>query len=78
MQATFGRRGRSAEFHGSHMGLYIIRLLRDQRYSYIYHPNDIDEFYDHENDPHQLCNLAILRCCTSGLTAKAFPSAGWS
>ena len=46
------------EFHGSHMGLYSMRLLRDDRYSYVYHTNDIDELYDHESDPHQLVNLA--------------------
>jgi arylsulfatase A-like enzyme len=46
------------EFHGSHMGLYSMRLLRDDRYSYVYHTNDIDELYDHESDPHQLKNLA--------------------
>ena len=47
-----------AQFHGSHMGLYSMRLLRDRRWSYIYHTNDIDELYDHDNDPHQLKNLA--------------------
>lgn len=47
-----------AQFHGSHMGLYSMRLLRDRRWSYIYHTNDIDELYDHENDPYQLKNLA--------------------
>lgn len=46
------------EFHGSHMGLYSMRLLRDDRYSFIYHTNDIDELYDHASDPHQLANLA--------------------
>lgn len=46
------------EFHGSHMGLYSIRLLRDDRFAYVYHPNDIDEFYDLQLDPHQLRNLA--------------------
>ena len=46
------------EFHGSHMGLYSMRLLADDRYSYIYHPNDIDEFYDHCTDPDELTNLA--------------------
>lgn len=46
------------EFRGSHMGLYSIRLLCDERYSYIYHPNDIDELYDHENDSYQLQNRA--------------------
>lgn len=46
------------EFHGSHMGLYSVRLLRDARWSYIYHTNDIDELYDHDADPWQLDNLA--------------------
>jgi arylsulfatase A-like enzyme len=44
------------EFHGSHMGLYSMRLLRNDRYSFIYHTNDIDELYDHETDPHELIN----------------------
>ncbi len=46
------------EFHGSHMGLYSMRLLTDDDFAYIYHTNDIDEFYDRRNDPHQLTNLA--------------------
>ena len=47
------------EFHGAHMGLYSMRLVRNRRYSYIYHPYDVDEFYDHEDDPHQLHNLTV-------------------
>ncbi len=47
-----------AQFHGSHMGLYSMRMLCNDRYSYIYHANDIDEFYDHEADPFELANLA--------------------
>ncbi len=46
------------EFHGSHMGLYSMRLLTDDDFSYIYHTNDIDEFYDRHGDPFQLTNLA--------------------
>lgn len=46
------------EFHGSHMGLYSMRLLRDERYAYVYHPNDEDELYDMAEDPWQLKNLA--------------------
>ena len=46
------------EFHGSHMGLYSLRLLADERYSYVYHTNDIDELYDHATDPGELRNLA--------------------
>ncbi|MEO1017761.1 MAG: sulfatase-like hydrolase/transferase [Pseudomonadota bacterium] len=46
------------QFHGSHMGLYSMRLLSNDDYAYIYHTNDIDELYDRRNDPHQLHNLA--------------------
>lgn len=46
------------EFHGSHMGLYSMRLLTTERWAYIYHTNDIDELYDRRNDPWQLENLA--------------------
>ncbi len=56
------------EFHGSHMGLYSMRLLRNDRYSYIYHTNDIDELYDHATDPHQLHNLVTDETAASVLT----------
>lgn len=46
------------QFHGCHMGLYTMRMLCNDRFSYIYHANDIDEFYDLEADPHELRNLA--------------------
>ena len=46
------------EFHGSHMGLYSMRLLTTEDYAYIYHTNDIDELYDRNSDPWQLTNLA--------------------
>jgi arylsulfatase A-like enzyme len=46
------------EFHGSHMGLYSMRLLTTDDYAYVYHTNDIDELYDRRADPWQLVNLA--------------------
>ena len=46
------------EFHGCHMGLYTMRMLQTDRWKYVFHTNDIDELYDHENDPHELINLA--------------------
>jgi arylsulfatase A-like enzyme len=46
------------QFHGSHMGLYTIRMLQTDRYKYVFHVNDIDELYDHENDPYELRNVA--------------------
>ncbi|MEM7775313.1 MAG: sulfatase-like hydrolase/transferase [Pseudomonadota bacterium] len=45
------------EFHGSHMGLYSMRLLTTDDYAYIYHTNDIDELYDRRADPWQMSNL---------------------
>lgn len=53
-----GRKDAFCEFHGSHMGLYSMRLLRTDRYAYVYQPNDIDELYDMQNDPWQMKNLA--------------------
>lgn len=47
-----------AEFHGSHMGLYSMRLLTTPDHAYVYHTNDIDELYDRRADPWQLDNLA--------------------
>ena len=47
-----------SEFHGSHMGLYSMRMIETERYKYIFHSNDIDELYDHDSDPHELKNLA--------------------
>jgi arylsulfatase A-like enzyme len=46
------------QFHGSHMGLYSMRLLTTAEWAYVYHPNDIDELYDRNADPWQLDNLA--------------------
>ncbi len=49
------------EFHGSHMGLYSMRLLTTERWSYVYHTNDIDELYDRRDDPFQMVNVAADR-----------------
>ena len=46
------------EFHGSHMGLYSMRLLTTEKFAYVYHTNDIDELYDRSADPWQLTNVA--------------------
>lgn len=46
------------EFHGSHMGLYSMRLLTTDNWAYVYHTNDIDELYDRRDDPWQMKNLA--------------------
>lgn len=45
------------EFHGCHMGLYTLRMLQTDRYKYIFHTSDIDELYDHQNDPFEIHNV---------------------
>jgi arylsulfatase A-like enzyme len=66
-----------AEFHGSHMGLYSLRLLRTPRYSYVYNPNDIDELYDNDSDPAQLVNLANAPECKPLLDILRRRMVGW-
>lgn len=46
------------QFHGSHMGLYTMRMLQTDRFKYVLHVNDIDELYDHDIDPYELHNMA--------------------
>jgi len=53
-------RGREAvfgEYHGDEMGLYSQRMVRTQRYKYVFNAPDIDELYDLRADPHELQNL---------------------
>ena len=44
------------EFHG-HRYLYSQRMVRWDRYKYIFNPSDYDELYDLANDPYEMNNL---------------------
>ncbi|QFU82471.1 sulfatase-like hydrolase/transferase [Natronorubrum aibiense] len=46
-----------AQYHGDEFGLYTQRMVRTDRYKYIYNGPDIDELYDLEADPSELTNL---------------------
>jgi len=37
---------------------FAIRAVRDRRFKYVWNPQDVDELYDLETDPHELRNLA--------------------
>lgn len=43
-------------YNGQQFGLYTQRCLRTKRYKYVWNTTDIDELYDLEKDPHELCN----------------------
>lgn len=45
-------------YHGGQFGLYSQRMLRDQRWKYVWNVTDQDELYDLQADPGELVNLA--------------------
>lgn len=46
-----------SQYFGTESGLYSCRMIRDQRYKFVYHPvGDRHEFYDLEADPGELRN----------------------
>jgi arylsulfatase A-like enzyme len=48
------------EFHGYEAALCTIRMIRTDRWKYVYNPCSVDELYDLESDPQELRNLAPL------------------
>ncbi|AXR80407.1 sulfatase-like hydrolase/transferase [Natrarchaeobaculum sulfurireducens] len=46
-----------AQYHGDEFGLYSQRMVRTDRYKYVYNGPDVDELYDLEADPAELQNL---------------------
>lgn len=46
------------EFNGYESTLITSRMIRNERWKYIYNPFDIDELYDLDSDPGELHNLA--------------------
>ena len=44
-------------FNGQQCGLYTQRMLRNNRWKYIWNTTDIDELYNLKDDPHELENL---------------------
>ncbi len=46
-----------AEYHGDEFGLYTQRMIRDDRYKFVYNGPDRNELYDTAADPAELQNL---------------------
>ncbi|MBT3375362.1 MAG: sulfatase-like hydrolase/transferase [Lentisphaerae bacterium] len=55
-----GREDIFSAYHGAQFGLYSQRMVRDQRWKYIWNPTAEDELYDLQDDPGELRNLAQL------------------
>ena len=46
-----------AQYHGDEFGLYSQRMVRTDRYKFVYNTPDRDELYDLVDDPHELRNV---------------------
>ena len=46
-----------AEYHGEPETLYTQRMIRTDRFKFVYNGPDVNELYDLETDPHELHNL---------------------
>ena len=46
-----------AQYHGDEFGLYSQRMVRTDRYKFVYNGPDRNELYDLDADPHELQNL---------------------
>jgi arylsulfatase A-like enzyme len=44
-------------FNGAQFGLYVQRMLRGDRFKYVWNPTDTDELYDLVSDPWEMRNL---------------------
>ena len=53
-----GREDILSAYHGAQFGLFSQRMLRNQKYKYVYNAADMDELYDMEQDPWELDNLS--------------------
>lgn len=43
---------------------FAVRAIRDERHKYVWNPQDVDELYDFDRDPHEMTNLAADPACT--------------
>jgi arylsulfatase A-like enzyme len=55
-------------YNGQQFGLYTQRMIRTQRWKYIWNTTDIDELYDLEQDPHELENRIYDPNCKNLVT----------
>lgn len=55
---TNGREDIFAMYQGNQFGLYSQRMVRDERWKFIFNATAEDELYDLENDPGEIHNLA--------------------
>ena len=56
-------------YNGQQFGLYTQRMIRTEKWKYIWNTTDVDELYDLENDPNELVNLIFEERCAEMLAS---------
>lgn len=56
-----------SNYNGQQFGLYVMRMIKNNRYKYIWNLSDVDELYDLVEDPHELNNLIACETKTDEL-----------
>ena len=72
-----GRTDIYASYHGNQFGLYSQRMVRDQRWKYIWNPTAEDELYDLGADPAELYNRAADFSCAGELARLRARMVAW-
>jgi arylsulfatase A-like enzyme len=72
-----GRQDIYASYHGNQFGLYSQRMVRNQRWKYIWNPTAEDELYDLSADPAELRNRAADISCANELARLRSRMVAW-
>ena len=66
------------ESHGEVWGYSSQRMVRTERWKYVYQPSDLDELYDLKMDPAELRNLVNDQSCEEILDEMKARLIGWN
>lgn len=66
-EASEPRRDIFSTYSGNQFGLYSQRMVRDQRWKYVWNATAEDELYDLQADPGEIHNLARRKACAGEL-----------
>ncbi|TVR52376.1 MAG: DUF4976 domain-containing protein [Spirochaetaceae bacterium] len=66
-----------SQYFGTESGMYSSRMLRDERWKFVWNPLDVDELYELENDPGEISNLIDVPDHADRISAMKRRLADW-